>query len=839
MDSFDLRKWSEFESAGGDLSSPLIIEQIAIDSRAIEKNSSLFIALRGVNKDGHIFVENAIENGAKYAIVSKDYPRNHKNITIFKVEDPLTALHQIATAYRAELSTKIIAISGSYGKTMTKDLLLKCLKQKYTCTASPESYNSQVGVPLSIFKIEQKHEFAIIEIGLTKLNEIDKLINLCRPDYTLVTPLGKKDNTNFGTLKNIEDEIIKFVAATKDDCWSLIPNLEDFKDSWPNAKFKLYFWTDEQKNLPHAFSEGKSAHPSPDYQINFPDGKIFHGKSFRGTSYYLNLINMTIKAAYLLGVEGEKICAVLDSFILEPTHCEIWRSPQGTIFVNEPYCPDPQSVEKSLSHFNYATSKQRKIYIFGGIRMDPELAGPAYQHIGKLLASAKIDQLILFGTQDYSGLIKEVETQSKPTVITLVNSQTEAFTYISDKIDTRDYVIIKSDKKIPLEELTEIFNETLSVNRCFINLSAIQNNLQTIKKAISPTTRLMIMIKAFAYGTDDERLAKYLSSIGIDIVGVSYVDEGIALKRRGVTQQVFVLNAASFEIHKLIKWDLEVAVSDAKFITELASEAKKNEKKVAVHIHVDTGMGRFGCRPKDALALAKLIKSHSSLKLEGIMTHFTSADDPSEDHFTHKQAAIFDKAIDEIEQAGISLPWIHAANSSAMIRFKFPRYNMVRVGLATFGLFQSEKMKKLIDLQLAISLTSIVVGINNCKKGDSVGYNRSYIVEKPEQKIAVLPVGYFDGLHRHYSGKSHVLIRGKKAPMVGNICMDYMMVDVTDIAEVDIGDKALIFGLDECGNYLSPEDLAVKGDSIVHELITCLGPRIQRIFIDEENFEPK
>lgn len=346
---------------------------------------------------------------------------------------------------------------------------------------------------------------------------------------------------------------------------------------------------------------------------------------------------------------------------------------------------------------------------------------------------------------------------------------------------------------------------------------------------------MMVMVKALAYGTDDVRMSQFLAINGIDILGVSYVDEGVALKRAGIRQSIFSINAAPYEAAKVVKWDLEVGVSNKNLIDALAAEAARQQKKVKVHLHINTGMGRFGCRPEEALQLALYIQSIPDLELEGTMTHFACAENPKEDAFTMQQVALFDRSIEEIEKVGIHLKWKHAANSSGALRFHLPQYNMIRLGLAVYGLYGSEEVKNTLDLRLAISLVSRIVGINVCKKGESISYGRKYLVEQEMQKIAVLPIGYFDGLHRHYSGKAHVLIRGKKALMVGNICMDNMMVDVSDIPDVEIGDKVLIFGEDEYGYYLSPEGLALSGESIVHELMTCLGPRISRIFVYEES----
>jgi len=837
MDLFDLRLWINFAKAGGNLSKPAWINQVSIDSRAINSNTSLFVALKGEKQDGHFFLDNAIKNGAKFAFVSQLYAKEHPEITLLRVPDPLQALHEITRTYRQQLPTKIIGITGSFGKTMVKDLLLKFLSKRYQCVASPESFNSQIGVPLSLLNVERKHEFAIIEAAISKKSEIEKLIDLISPDYSILTPIGRKHLATLDNFETVVEELSKFIAATSLKGWALIPSEPLIENTVALSPLKIYFWDIPETNLPHATSLATKGHPSPPYEVTFPNHKEFFGTSTKGHNYFINLINMAVKAAWILDISYEEICQVLREFTPEPNHTEIWRSPRGAVFVNEPYCSDPQSLDKALNHFNYATSNQRKIFVFGGIRMDPDYAALAYRRIGKSIANAAVDELILYGNHEYQELIDEVRSQSKNTTISQVSEQTEAFSFLSNKLEANDYVIIKGDKKIPLENLTEIFHESLSNNQCFINLAAIQNNVNMIRQSLAAETRLMIMVKAFAYGTDDERLAKYLSSIGINILGVSYVDEGIALKRQGISQSIFAVNAAIYEISKVVKWDLEVGVSDKEFIDALAKESALQNKIVKVHLHLDTGMGRFGCRPEQALELAQLISSAPSLELEGLMTHFACADDPKEDKFTFKQIKTFDQVIADLKNQGIQAKWLHAANSSATLRFKLPQYNMVRVGLATFGLSLSKSVKDQLDLRLALTLTSRIVGINHCKKGETVSYSKSYTIGSENQKVAVLPIGYFDGLHRKYSGKSHVIIRGQPAPMIGNICMDYMMVDVTHIAGASIGDQALIFGQDEYGHYLSPEELAIKGDSIIHELITCLGPRIQRIFVDEESFQ--
>lgn len=842
MDPFDLRRWESFPTAGGSVNEPAIIDQIVIDSRRISSSHSLFVALKGEKEDGHRYVEEAAQAGAKFALVSSQWNPSafFSGLTLLRVANPLRALQEIAKAYRLQLPIQVIGLAGSFGKTMVKDLLHTLLATQHETASSPESFNSQIGVALSLLALQRKDKIAVIEAAISHKNEMDLLADMIRPNYSILTPMGKKHLATLKDFPTILEETIKLIKATDPKGWSLLP--QDFcaesplsKLNFPSSFPPYFYWDRPYENLPHASTfNPNEVFPHSSYQILFPDGFTYQGDIYAGHPYFLNLINMSIKAAWLMGISSSNIISVVQNYCLEPTRAEIWKSPLGTLFITDVYCSDPQSIDRALHHFQEASPENRKIFVFGGMRGKSLSDKVSYQHIGKVLAKANIGHLLLVGQKPFKPLIEEIQTHSKETEILAFGNYEESFSYLKNHLQKEDVVIFKGDRKLPLEILTETFNDSLANNQCIINLAAIQSNLALIREKLAKNTRIMVMVKALAYGTDDVQMAKFLSRNGIDILGVSYVDEGVALKRSGVIQSIFSINAAPYEASKVVKWEIEVGVSDCRLIEALEREALKGQKKVKVHLHIDTGMGRFGCRPEEAYELAKSICASPVLELEGLMTHFACADDPLEDPFSMRQVATFDHVIEELRQKGITAKWTHAANSSSSIRFNLPQYNMVRLGLAVYGLYASESAKKAIDLHLALSLTSRIVGINICKKGESISYGRRYQVTREVQKIAVLPIGYFDGIHRNYSGKAHVLIHGEKAPMVGNICMDNMMVDVTDIPHAKVGDKVLIFGEDEFGYYLSPEDLATSGNSIVHELITCLGPRIPRIFIYEE-----
>ncbi len=836
MDSFDLRLWDGFAEAGGNIAEPAIVDQITTDTRRIDSPNSLFVALQGQQSDGHDFVEKASRAGTRFALVKKGWlPSGDIGpIQLLHVSNPLRAFQDIAAAYRMQMPCKVIAITGSYGKTMVKDLLLTMLSTTKKAVASPESFNSQIGVPLSLLTISKDHEIAIIEAGISLKEEMDILKRIIKPDYAILTHLGKKHRTTLGDMATVADEMLKLLQHPDENGWVLIPKDPLIQASLSKITSQPFYWDSLYPELPHATALPVSEKLVIPYRVDFPDHASYLGQMTTGFYYYLDLINMTSKAAWKLGIPYEAICSTLNNYAPEPMRTEIWKSSLGATFINDTYCSDPQSVDLSLRNLVKLSSPGRKIFLFGGLRGENPHLSTDLKRIGQAIGRSSINLLILHGNMDYTGLIKEVDRQSPLTQIIQATSFYNALEKYKQILHAEDAVLIKGAKKESLEKVIEMFQDSVSTNQCIVNLAAIQENINSIRNRLPEGNRIMVMVKAMAYGTDDVRMAKFLNSCGVDVLGVSYVDEGVALRRGGVTQSIFVINAASYEAAKIVKWDLEVGVDDIIMIETLAAEAEKYDRVLKVHLHVDTGMSRFGCRPEDAISLAKIIHNCSSLKLEGVMTHFACAENPLEDEFTLKQAKMLEDIIIQLKEVGIDPPWKHAANSSAAIRFHFPQFNLVRLGLAVYGLSASPTTRNTLELRLAVSLLSRIVGINRCKTGDTISYGRGYTVKKDEQRIAVLPIGYFDGLHRSYSGKGHVMIRGQKAPMVGKICMDFMMVDITDIPFAQVGDPVLVFGEDEYGHYLSPEDLAIRGDSIVYELITCLGPRIQRLFVYEE-----
>ncbi len=817
MERFDISAWAKC---------PLSVDQITIDSRRIISKHSLFVALSGSNFDGHAFVRAAFRSGAKAALVRKEYVGEDfgPDKVLIRVDEPLRTLQEIAGAYRKKMQAKVIGITGSFGKTMLKDLLFKICEHETATFASPESFNSQIGVALSLLKIETHHKLAFIEAGVSEVGEMDNLARMIQPDHAILTTL-------IGT--NLGEEKVKLIKAVPSGNWSLapletLPLLEGYSN--------VIYW-DRDLNVVERPS-------SATFDIQFISGEKARIEVSDAQRYVFDLMKMAIGAAGLLQIPTTSVLKGLQSYIPEPMRIEVFKSQSGTTFINDTYSQDPMSCDIALRQMEMLEDKEvgssgKKIFVFGGLRGTKEPHENDMARLAHSIAKHKIHLVVISHPESAPHLLSHLTLASPNTEVMVCKDTKAALETAKKHFSRNDVVLLKGSSKIPLVELIKQVEESPPNNQVIINLAVIQSNIAEIRSKLPKDTRIMVMVKALAYGTDDIRIAKFLKNCQIDILGVSYVDEGVQMRQAGIKQNIFVLNAAPCEARKAVNWDLEVGVSEPALIKALEESAREMQKKVRVHLHVDTGMSRLGCRQESVLELAKEITSSPNLIFEGVFTHFAAADDPTQDSFTQTQAKRLQEAIDILEEAGYSPRWRHACNSSATLRFGFTNFNMVRLGLAAYGLHSSLACKLAHPLRPAISLLSRIVGINELKKGDTISYGRDHVIHTDNARIAVLPIGYYDGLHRNYSGKGYVAICGKRAPMVGRICMDYMMVDISDIPEAKIGDPALLFGEDDNGDYIAPEELATLGGSIVHELMTCLGPRIRRFFIYDESLRPR
>ena len=364
-----------------------------------------------------------------------------------------------------------------------------------------------------------------------------------------------------------------------------------------------------------------------------------------------------------------------------------------------------------------------------------------------------------------------------------------------------------------------------------INTSAIRHNLAQLKTRLPPENRLTMMVKANGYGTDLVQLGKVSQTAGADCLGVAFVSEGVRLREAGVTLPILVIYADSSEANTIVALDLEVCCSTEKLLLSLQAAAKQLQKPAMIHLQLNTGFNRFGATPSDSLKLAIAAQRAPEIAIIGIMTHLAAAGDEAEDPFSKQQIQQFLEYRDTLQAHHIQWVWSHVANTAALIRFDLPSVNSARPGLGCLGMYTASALRKNspLDLKLALSLTTEIVATQSPPNGASVGYGRRHRIQQKEGRIAILPIGYADGYHISYSERGSCWVRGQSAPMVGRICMDFMMIDISDIPGAQVGDRVELFG-----DSSFPEEVADQLGTISHELIASLGPRIQRHFTSKK-----
>ncbi|MGM0440355.1 MAG: alanine racemase [Chlamydiota bacterium] len=813
MENFDLREWSGFEEAGGDDRYPAIVEDIVIDSRGAQTKKTLFVALSGKTSDGHHYLEDIDAKGVRYALVQKGYQLSKplQNTTLLYVDSTLKAFQEIAAVYRRKLPTKIVAITGSKGKTLVKDLLVNIVSKEFYVGASPESFNSCIGVPLSLLGLESMHQIAFIEAGVSKPGEMDVLTDIIRPDCAILTTIAHTHLSDMKSVYEIVQEKSKLLAAVDAEGWVVHPKGEHFSKS--HFLGRSFCWEEIDPLLPYAKIVDKDVKKDLFYKVYFPEGDHFKDQIHGHYKYFIEIVNIAIRAAWLLGASRKAIIAGLRNYLPKTQQIEIWRSKLSkATFINEPYCEDPLSLQRALKHFDQSLKEGKKIFAFGGIQ---KATPRSLNYAAKAISNADLDQLVLFDEGRFSG----VQDYCSPKIVRQLAS-TNILRDIEELAGKDDTVVIKGLHKIEIGEF-------VGYNKLVVDLDAVRDNIGALQSALVEDSKLMVMIKASGYGTDSLLLGQFLEKCGVDMLGVAHLNEAIALRQGGITADIFVLHVASFEAEQFIKWNLQCAISgweDLRGLEEVADSPLK------VHLHIDTGMRRLGCRPKEALELALALESSPKFQLEGVMTHLAAADDPEHDDFTHQQVKIFRGCLEQLHHNNIFPPLVHVANTAGVTRFSWPFCNMARVGIGALGLYPSKACRGKVELTPSLTLHSRIMQITECLPGETVSYGCKYVVGPHKQKIAVVPLGYFDGIHRHYSGKGHVLVRGCHAPMVGTVCMDFMMIDVSQVPHCEVGDEVLLFGEDDYGHTLPAETFAEFGNSIPYELITCLGQRIQRIF---------
>lgn len=794
-----------------------LISQISIDSRqVIQPGQTLFVALRGAKADGADYIAALVEEGIRCFLVHFDWKVNQeltRKATIIRVANTRNALQAIAAFQRAEFTKPVVGITGSNGKTIVKEWLGQVLSQSYTVAKSPKSYNSQVGVPLSIFGIQSYHQVALLEAGVSKSGEMEALREMIRPDLGIFTNIGTAHQEGFSGIEEKIREKLQLFSDTK-----LIIYCKD----QPLVAAELEKLFPVNRLVSWATTPGADLSVSIKKQETFT--KIILMKSDLSTftfqvpftdSASIENITHVIVGALTLGQDFASIQAGLDHLKSVDMRLTLKPGLNDSLLIDDTYNNDLAGLKVALEFLSQQRPKRSKILILSDL-LQQGMPEKIYSEVGELIQSYGLDRIIGVGKEVVR--LKDFcpnQFENYPSTESLLQAlNPEAF--------QNDLILITGARMFAFERVVNKLQQRIHGTTLEINLNALTHNFNFFKRQVKPETKMMVMVKAFAYGGGAAEIANHLQTMGADYLAVAFSDEGVSLRKQGIHLPIMVLNPVEESFDLLREFNLEAVVFSPEFFTKLGTYAQNHQIQLSIHLDLDTGMHRLGFEKEQLSELKSLITSFPELKIASLYTHLVGADEAEHEEFSRLQLRQFREMQAEIEAILEYAPLVHALNSAGIVRYPEFQMDMVRLGIGLYGIEVTGKYDA--ALKSVSTLKTSISQVKTLAPGVTVGYSRKGQLPQGG-KIATLAIGYADGYDRRFSqGKGFVLIHGKKAPVIGNVCMDMVMVDVSEI-DAKAGDEAVIYG-----EEISLKELADRIGTIPYELLTNISTRVKRVY---------
>lgn len=791
------------------------LDHIITDSRkVIYGEAALFIALQGPHFDGTDFLKEAYDKQVRNFIVShppvtiEEFP----NSTFILVKDTLAALQSIAKHQRSQFKGRVIGITGSNGKTIVKEWLGQVLSLKFPIAKSPKSYNSQVGVPLSVFGISEYHKVAILEAGISKPHEMRSIRDIIAPDLMIFTNLGTAHQEGFQSKsQKIEEKAIlgekaDFIIYRKDHL-EIASYLES---KFPESR--LISWS-ETVGADYSLSV-KKGESSSKIVVLKPDFEMFTFTCSFTDEASLENIRHVIVAALTLGLSAKEVEAGLT--LLKPLEMRLTIKPgaNNSLIIDDTYNNDLEGLKVALEFMQLQRPKKRKILILSDF-LQVGASKELYEKVAELLIRYNID--ILYGIgEDIKVLSQYGAFESN------FYEKTEDFIKGNEASEfDQDLILVTGARKFKFEKIINHLQQRVHGTTLEINLNGLSHNFNFYKQKLNPGTKIMVMVKAFAYGGGSAEIANHLQQLKADYLAVAYTDEGVYLREQGITLPIMVLNPALESFPHLVKHQLEPVVYSLNHFRQLGRFCDLENATLNIHLDLDTGMHRLGLSEDDLPELFQLLTLYP-LRVQSLYTHLVGADEQIHHSFSLEQLQKFTDMAAQITRKLDHIPFRHALNSAGIISFPEYQMDMVRLGIGLYGVEVTGKESS--SLQAISTLKTTISQIKKLQMGQTVGYGRKGLM-KTDGQIATIAIGYADGYDRRFSnGKGYVLVHGQKAPVIGNVCMDMTMVDITGIPAKE-GDEVIIYG-----EGISLQELATSIDTIPYELLTNISSRVKRLY---------
>jgi Alr-MurF fusion protein len=802
----------------------IAIDYLLIDSRKLVfPSSTLFFAIKTATGDGHAFIDYLYQTGVRSFVVTQLPETGHfPDACFFEVPDVVQALQSFVTAHRNKFEYPVIGITGSNAKTIIKEWLNHLLHHKFQIVRSPRSYNSQLGVPLSVWGMAAEHDLGIFEAGISKLGEMSALQKIIQPTIGLITNIGEAHSDGFVSL----DEKLKEKLSLFNDTEVLIYCKDhaliekQIKQKLEEGEIKTVFcWSrySTEADLLVTKIEKRDGHST--LFVRTPSVELSFTIPFIDEAAIENAMHCFALSTYL-GVANDVLNGMQD---LPPLsmRLEMVDGQLGSRIINDSYNADLSGVLSALDFMGLQNPSWKRTVILSDISGINKDAEKVYAHVASYLKSKKVDKLYAVGAaiQEYGRFFSELAINCnffKDTDELLRNLHISAF--------RDELVLIKGARVFQFERVGGLLENKKHRTRLEVDLSAIAQNLHHYKSSLKPKTKLMVMVKAFSYGAGSFEIANLLQYSHVDYIAVAYADEGVELRRAGIRIPIMVMNTEEESFSSLVAYNLEPELysnsSTKAFIQFLSREGITH---YPVHLKLDTGMHRLGFEESDLLDFFQHVNIQQLIHVKTVFTHFVASEDPAQDAFTRNQLSLFNRLCSILEQQ-LGYGFIrHAANSSAISRHPEAQLDMVRLGIGLYGVDPGNMQSNLVE---AVALKTTIAQIRKVKKGESVGYGGKAILNR-DSLIATIRIGYADGYPRVLgNGKGTVMINGNLIPTVGNVCMDMTMIDITDYPEISLYDDVLVFGPDK-----SIVQMAKQAGTIPYEIMTGIAQRVPRVYL--------
>ncbi len=808
-----------------------LIEQLLTDSRKlIFPQTSLFFALKGPRRDGHSFITALYKKGVRNFVVSEAVDITQlAGANIIQVTDTLQALQTLAAWHRRQFSLPVIGITGSNGKTIVKEWLNQLLDEQYTIIRSPKSYNSQIGVPLSVWPLNEQHELAIFEAGISQPGEMEQLQKIIQPTIGIFTNIGEAHSEGFVTLRQKVNEKLQLfrhvqtLVYCQDDheinsgvaaLWQQLPN---------NKRFEIFSWSmvsEATLQIRQVVKENART----TITASFQQEEISIVIPFTDKASLENAIHCWCVLLHLQ-VPQERIKQQMELLGPVAMRLELKKGLNNCSIINDSYSADLSSFTIALDFLSQQQQHGRKTVILSDILQSGRSEKDLYAEVARLLQQRQVNRLV--GIGERISHHQAVFQAAGIPELTFYSSVDAFIKELNNHIPFRDEtILLKGARVFELEQIDRLLQQKVHQTVLEIDLTAVAYNLKQFQQLLQPATRIMAMVKAFSYGSGSYEIANALQFHRVDYLAVAYADEGVELRKAGINLPIMVMNPEESTFDVLVQYNLEPDLYSPGILALFEDFVKKQGiQQFPVHIELETGMNRLGFSLAELPAVINSLRT-PFFKVQSVFTHLASSEDPQHDAYTHQQGALYLQMVEQLK-AVLTYPFIrHVVNTAGIIRHPQWHLDMVRLGIGLYGGDSSGEGG--LDLREVSTLKSTIAQIKELKEGETVSYGRRGVATR-DTRIATVRIGYADGYPRRLgNGTGKMLVNGHLAPIIGSVCMDMTMIDITDISHVREGDEVIVFGGD-----LPVKQVAHWAQTIPYELLAGISQRVKRVYFEE------